>query len=86
MSSDPSITIESVLQEQRVFMPSEQDASKSKIGSMSAYKHIADLAKDDPETFWGEAAKRELHWFEPFHSPIACLRRRRKFYVAPLYF
>ena len=61
MSSDSSTSIESVLQEA---------SSKSSIDSLSAYQSMADLAKDDPDTFWGEAARKELHWFEPFNKVL----------------
>ncbi len=66
MSSDPSITIESVLQEQRVFKPSSEFSNKSRINSLEAYQAMANEAKADPEAFWGDAARRELHWFKPF--------------------
>ena len=70
MSSDPTGNIESILKEQRVFMPSEEVASRSSIGSLTKYREMANFAKDDPDTFWGEAAKKELHWFEPFNSVL----------------
>ncbi|MFL0757690.1 MAG: acetate--CoA ligase [Prochlorococcus sp.] len=70
MSSDSSSNIQSVLQEQRVFQPTAQQASQSLIGSLEAYRQIADKAKADPDSFWGEAARSELEWFEPFHTVL----------------
>ncbi|MFL0746682.1 MAG: acetate--CoA ligase [Prochlorococcus sp.] len=70
MSSDSSSTIKSVLQEQRVFPPTALQSSQSMVGSLEAYKQMADKAKLDPESFWGEAARRELEWFEPFHTVL----------------
>ena len=70
MSSDSSSNIQSVLQEQRVFHPTAQQASQSLIGSLEAYRQIADKAKADPDSFWGEAARNELEWFEPFHTVL----------------
>ena len=70
MSSDPSVTIESVLQEQRVFIPTEEVANSSCIGSLAEYQKMANFAKNDPDKFWGEAARKELHWFEPFHNVL----------------
>ena len=67
MSSDPSKTIESVLQEQRVFHPTDQSGN---IASLQAYQQLADVAKSDPEIFWGDAARKELHWFRPFHRVL----------------
>ncbi len=70
MSSDSSLTIQSVLQEQRVFPPAPDVAAKARVGSLEAYQRLAAAAKDDPEGFWGEAARRELHWFKPFDSVL----------------
>ena len=68
--TDANTTIESVLQEQRVFEPPADTAAKARIGSLEAYRAMADAAKNDPDAFWGEAARRELHWFEPFHTVL----------------
>ncbi len=70
MSSDPSVTIESVLQEQRVFEPSKEASKRATISSMDAYQKMADAAKAQPEKFWENAALKELHWFEPFKSVL----------------
>ncbi|WP_320667763.1 acetate--CoA ligase [Prochlorococcus sp. MIT 1307] len=70
MSSDPSVTIESVLQEQRVFRPSREVADNSSINSLESYQNMVDLANSDPDKFWGEAALQELHWFEPFQKVL----------------
>ena len=69
MTSETS-KIESVLHEQRVFEPPADLASKASVGSMQAYRALADAAAQDPDRFWGEAARRELHWFEPFQSVL----------------
>ncbi len=70
MTSNSSKTIESVLHEQRVFQPPLESASSSRIGSLDAYKEMVEAAKADPESFWGEAARSELKWFEPFHTVL----------------
>ncbi len=70
MSSDPTVTIESVLQEERVFKPSQEISSKSQIGSLAEYQQLVDLATADPDKFWGEAARKELHWFHPFQQVL----------------
>ncbi len=70
MSSDPSKTIESVLQEQRVFSPPKGVSDTSRIGSLDIYRQMVDAAKTDPDKFWGDAARKELHWFEPFHTVL----------------
>ena len=63
-------TIESVLQEQRVFEPPADLARDARISGMESYRALAEAAKSDPDTFWGDAARRELHWFEPFHTVL----------------
>ena len=63
-------TIESVLQEQRVFDPPADLARDARIAGMESYRAMAAAAKSDPDLFWGEAARRELHWFEPFHTVL----------------
>ncbi|MFN9620739.1 MAG: acetate--CoA ligase [Synechococcaceae cyanobacterium] len=63
-------TIESVLQEQRSFEPPAALAAEARIGSMEAYRQLAASAEADPEAFWGEQARSQLHWFEPFHTVL----------------
>ena len=64
------VTIESVLQEQRLFAPPETLAAQARIGSMEAYRALAAKAEADPDAFWGDFARSELHWFEPFHTVL----------------
>ncbi len=51
---------------QSVFPPSKEFSAKSRVGSMAEYQELYDRAKEDPEAFWGELARKELHWFKPF--------------------
>jgi len=70
MSESKAPTIESVLQEQRSFDPPAELAARARIGSMQAYRELANRAQADPDTFWGDLARSELHWFEPFHTVL----------------
>ncbi|WP_320677760.1 acetate--CoA ligase [Prochlorococcus sp. MIT 1300] len=70
MSSDNTNTIESVLQEERIFPPSVDLASKARINSLDTYQRMFNEANRDLETFWGEAARKELQWFEPFSKVL----------------
>ena len=63
-------TIESVLQEGRVFMPPAELAASARIGSMEAYRDLCAQAKADPQAFWGSHARSALHWFKPFHTVL----------------
>lgn len=56
-------TIESILQEQRLFNPSNEFSQKAHIKSLAEYQQLYDKAKTDPEAFWADLAERELHWF-----------------------
>jgi acetyl-CoA synthetase len=63
-------TIESVLQEQRLFAPPAELAASARIGSLDAYQALCSKAERDPDAFWGDLARSELHWFEPFDSVL----------------
>ena len=63
-------TIESVLQEQRVFAPPAELAATARIGSLEAYRELVARVEADPDAFWGEQAREHLHWFEPFHTVL----------------
>lgn len=62
--------IESVLNEARVFDPPAALSASARIGSLQAYLDLAAQAEADPDGFWGEAARRELHWFKPFETVL----------------
>ncbi|MCP9821106.1 acetate--CoA ligase [Cyanobium sp. L1E-Cus] len=63
-------TIESVLQEQRLFAPPAELAASARIGSLDEYRALCSKAESDPDAFWGDLARSELHWFEPFDSVL----------------
>jgi acetyl-CoA synthetase len=63
MSSHPNI--DSTLNEQRVFEPSEEFRSKAHIRSLADYRRLCKEADDNPDEFWANIAK-ELHWFKPW--------------------
>jgi acetyl-CoA synthetase len=59
-------TIESVLQEKRVFPPSEEFVRQANISGMDAYRKLAAEAERDFEGFWGRLARETLQWSKPF--------------------
>ena len=63
-------TIESVLQEKRLFEPSAEFSQAAHIKSLAEYQQIYDRAKADPAAFWAELAEQELHWFEKWHTVL----------------
>ncbi len=63
-------TIESVLQEQRLFPPPAELSASARIGSLEAYRELVAKVEADPDGFWGEQARQQLHWFTPFHTVL----------------
>lgn len=63
-------TIESILQEKRLFNPPASFSQTAQIKSLEEYKQIYDRAKANPEQFWAELAEQELHWFEKWHTVL----------------
>jgi len=59
-------TIESVLQETRVFPPPAQLQKTANIPGLEAYKAMCAEAERDLEGFWARHAKNELIWDKPF--------------------
>ena len=71
MSESSTGKIDSVMVENRQFPPSDKFSAGARIGSMQQYQELYDRAKADPETFWGDIAREELHWFEPFNEVMS---------------
>ncbi len=63
-------TIESVLQEQRVFEPSPAFSQAARIPSMEAYQKLYDEAEADPQAFWARLAEQELDWFQKWDTVL----------------
>jgi acetyl-CoA synthetase len=61
-----SSSIESVLQENRVFPPAPEFVRQANIPGMDAYRKLCDEAGRDFEGFWGRLAREELLWHKPF--------------------
>src|SRR5262252_5457040 len=59
-------TIESVLQEKRVFPPAADVVKKANISGMEAYRKLVAEAERDFEGFWGRLARENLLWSKPF--------------------
>ena len=62
MSENSQNTIESTLNENRVFPPPAGFAAEAHIKSFEEYEQIYNQAAEDPEAFWASAAEN-LHWF-----------------------
>ena len=61
-----SATIESVLQESRLFPPSADFVKQANVSGMAAYQALCDEAERDFEGFWARQARETLIWHKPF--------------------
>ena len=59
-------SIESVLQENRLFPPSADFVRQANIAGEAAYRALCDEAERDFEGFWARLARGELAWKRPF--------------------
>jgi len=57
-----SQSIDSILNERRVFQPSTEFSQDAHIKDLEHYQRLYREAEEDPERFWGEIAG-QLHWF-----------------------
>ncbi|MFM7807916.1 MAG: acetyl-coenzyme A synthetase N-terminal domain-containing protein, partial [Planctomycetota bacterium] len=64
----PSASIDSVLNETRLFPPPADFAARMgtlHVPDLATYQVMHDRSIRDPEGFWGEVAKG-FHWFKPW--------------------
>jgi acetyl-CoA synthetase len=59
-------SIESVLQENRIFPPRPELVRQANISGMDAYRALCDEAARDFEGFWSRLAREHLLWRQPF--------------------
>ncbi len=63
-------TIESILQEKRLFNPPTELSQNAHIKSIAEYQQLYDKAEADPASFWAELAATELHWFQKWDQVL----------------
>ena len=63
-------TIESSLQEKRLFHPPAEFSQNARIKSLEEYQRLYERAKADPQKFWAELAEQELHWFQKWDTVL----------------
>ena len=56
-------SIESTLQEQRLFSPTAEFSQAAQIKSLAEYESIYARAQANPEQFWAELADSEVDFF-----------------------
>jgi len=62
-------TITSMMDEKRVFVPSEEVVKQAYIKSMDEYKKLFQRSIADPEGFWGEMAE-QLDWYKKWDKVL----------------
>jgi acetyl-CoA synthetase len=65
-----SMSIESVMHENRIFEPSAAFKKQAAIGSMQAYQALCTEAENDYEGFWAKLARELLIWHKPFTKTL----------------
>jgi acetyl-CoA synthetase len=63
-------TIESILQEERLFTPSPEFSTAAQFRNLADYERIYAEAAADPAAFWAKLAQQELHWFKPWNNVL----------------
>jgi acetyl-CoA synthetase len=63
-------TIESLLQEKRVFYPPKELSEKAYIKSMEEYREIYKRSIEDPEGFWAEQAEQLITWYKKWDKVL----------------
>lgn len=63
-------SIESILEEKRLFQPPEQFVKMAQIKGIEEYKQLYEKARNDPEGFWAELAETELNWFQKWDKVL----------------
>jgi acetyl-CoA synthetase len=81
MSDSSGGRLDTVMQEARVFHPSEEFARQARIPSSEAYEKLYAEALADPTEFWAKLAREELHWFEPFEQALEWQEPFAKWFV-----
>jgi acetyl-CoA synthetase len=61
-----SSSIDSVLNEKRVFKPSDAFVQQANVSGMDAYNVMVQAAKKDYEGYWGNLARENIEWKKPF--------------------
>ncbi|NTX13237.1 acetate--CoA ligase [Myxococcus sp. CA056] len=62
--------IVSVLTEARVFPPPQAFSQRALLKSMEDYQRLWDEAARNPDKYWGDRAREELYWKEPFQTVL----------------
>ena len=80
MTETNPTTIESILSEERIFLPSEEFSANAHIKSFAEYENLYEAAAENPEEFWASAAE-SLHWFRKWDTILEWNEPHAKWFV-----
>ena len=52
------------------YAPSSEFVRNAHVQGMEGYRALYERARQDPQSFWGELAERELHWFQKWNTVL----------------
>ena len=70
MTLDKKNSINNILEEKRLFLPSKEFSKKSNIKSFEELQSLKKQSLDNPIKFWESFANSEIDWFEPFETVL----------------
>jgi len=59
-----------IVMSQEIYPPADAFVAAARVSGAAARAALYQAALDDPETFWGDLARQELHWFQPFTTVL----------------
>ena len=79
-TAQPTMAIESILHEQRIFPPPAEFAAQAHVKSFAEYEQLYAQAAADPPAFWAQQAN-ELHWFKQWDTVLEWKLPHAKWFV-----
>ena len=70
MNLNKKNSINNILEENRIFPPSKEFSKNALIKDLNELNKLKEAAKKDSIKFWGDFAKSEIDWFEPFQTVL----------------
>jgi len=70
MKPNKKNSINNILEENRIFTPSKEFSKNALIKNLNELVELKEAAKNDSIKFWGDYAKSEIDWFEPFQTVL----------------
>ena len=70
MKPNKKNSINNILEENRIFAPSKEFSKNALIKNLKELIELKEAAKKDSIKFWGDYAKSEIDWFEPFQTVL----------------